>query len=61
MKLTETCLEIEVKDLQGREQVWIDFGLELGRVHICVHKNSSRVVAWLRKTVGKMTKATYPY
>ena len=61
MKLTENCLEIELKDLQGRQQVWMDFGLELGKVHVCLYKNSCGVKAWLRKGVAKMAKKVYRY
>ena len=59
MHLNEHALNITPEDLQGRDQLMIDFGPNKGVVHLVIHRHNCRIVAWLDKAMAKLQKKTY--
>lgn len=61
MKQTQETITIGPEDLQGRHQVWIDFGIDIGEMHISLHPNGGSITCWLNKRIKSVQRRTYRY
>jgi len=61
MEKTKHSITLKPEDLEGRNHVWIDFGIDRGLVYISFVEHSGDVTCWINKRIKNVRRPTYRY